>query len=256
MAISNEYLFGKGRVAFQERDVNGAVSELYYIGNCPEFKISGTADRIKHYESESGANALDRNIVKTSELEFSITLENWKNANLALMLWGTETAIATAATQSYFFPSGIVNNDIHAVPNGFNITNAVVKDSAGTPATVTNTKYTLDVDLGTITFLDVAGYTQPFEIEYDRGAATSVPLITTTPPSRFLRFEGQNLGNPGLSYSDKFLVELYICQFDLPTDLSFIGDDFAKFELKGALQADDTRSSNSALGSYGRIVKV
>jgi hypothetical protein len=102
----------------------------------------------------------------------------------------------------------------------------------------------------------VATYTQPFKLEYDRGAYDSVPFFTSQAPTRFLRFEGLNLGNPGAGLSDKFVVELYIVQFDPVTDLSVIGDDFGKFELKGGLQLDDTRVSNSALGGYGRIIKL
>jgi hypothetical protein len=44
--------------------------------------------------------------------------------------------------------------------------------------------------------------------------------------------------------------------FDTPTDFSLIGDDFAKFELKGSLQVDETRKANSELGGYGRITKM
>jgi hypothetical protein len=149
---SNEYLFGKGRVALAERDVNGAVSKILYQGNCPELKISGSADRIEHYESQSGTNLKDRSIVKTSSLEMSLTLESISKENLALMLWGTNVHTNALATQSYFFPSGIVANDIHVVPNGFNITSPVVKDSAGAPVTVPTTKYEIDPSFGTIKF--------------------------------------------------------------------------------------------------------
>jgi hypothetical protein len=253
---TNEYLFGKGKVALAERDSNGGVSKILYTGNCPELKISGSADRIEHYESQTGTNLKDRSIVKTSGLEMSMSLESVGYDVLALLMWGAKADIAVAATQNYTFPSGVANNDIHIVPNGFNMTATSLKDSAGTPATVPTTKYNLDPSFGTIEFLDTATYTQPFKLFYDRGAAKSVPFFTSTAPTRFLRFEGLNLGNPGAGLSEKFLVELYIVQFDPVSDLGVIGDDFGKFELKGGLQLDDTRVSNAALGGYGRIVKL
>lgn len=253
---SNEYLFGKGRVAICERDSNGAVSEAIYTGNCPELKITGTAERLEHYESQTGTNLKDRSIVKTSALEMSMTLESISYDNLALLMWGTKQDLASAAAQSHFFPTGIANGEKHVVPNGFNLSSAVLKDSAGAPATVDAADYDIDESFGVVEFIDVAGYTQPFELEYTRGAAKSVPFFTAQAPTRFLRFEGLNLGNPGAGLSEKFLVELYIVQFEPVTDLSLIGDDFGKFEMKGGLQLDDTRVNNATLGGFGRIIKL
>jgi len=252
----NEYLFGKGKVSLAERDGNGAVSKVLYLGNCPELKISGSADRIEHFESESGTNSRDRSIVKSSALEMSVTLESMSADNLALLLWGGKSTIAAATSESHIFPTGITAGESHVIPNGFNLSNTSLQDSAGSPVTVPTTKYTLNESFGSIQFLDVTGYTQPFELSFDRGAAVSVPFMTQQAPTRFLRFEGLNLGNPGTSASQKFLVELYIVQFDPVADLSLIGDDFGKFELKGALQRDDTRVSNNALGGYGRIIQL
>lgn len=252
----NEYLFGKGKVSLAERDVNGAVSKVLYLGNCPELKISGSSDRVDHFESESGANVRDRSIIKTSQLEMSVTLESVTDDNLALLVWGNKATSAAAAAQSYTFPSGIADDETHIVPNGFNMTSAVLKDSAGSPVTVPTSKYTIDTSFGVIQFLDVASYTQPFKLEFNRGAYASIPFLQTQAPTRFLRFEGLNLGNPGTNLSQKWLVELYIVQFDLASDISLIGDDFGKFELKGALQQDDTRVANTALGGFGRIVKL
>lgn len=254
--MTNEYLYGKGKVSIAERDNNGAVSKVLYVGNCPELKISGSTDRLEHFESESGSNLRDRNIVKTTAMEMSLTLESISSDNLALLVHGAKFTKAAETTQSHFFPTGIVADETHIVPNGFNITNGVLKDSAGSPVTVATSKYVLDADFGTVKFLDVATYTQPFELEYDRGAYEAVPMVTTGAPTRFLRFEGLNLGNPGTGLSQKFLVELYIVQFDLAADISLIGDDFGKFELKGGLQLDDTRSSSSELGGFGRIIKL
>lgn len=252
----NEYLFGKGKVSLAERDGNGAVSKVLYLGNCPELKISGSADRVEHFESESGINSRDRSIVRSSALEMSVTLESMSADNLALLLWGGKSTIAAATSETHIFPTGIAAGESHVIPNGFDLSNTSLKDSAGSPVTVPTIKYTLSESFGSIQFLDVAGYTQPFKLTFDRGAAVSVPFMTHQAPTRFLRFEGLNLGNPGTSVSQKFLVELYIVQFDPVADLSLIGDDFGKFELKGSLQRDDTRVSNDALGGYGRIIQL
>ena len=256
ISVGNEYLFGKGKVMLLERDANGVVSEGLYVGNCPELKFSSSAEKLKHIESMTGTNAQDREIITQLTMEMSVTLESISDDVLALLVWGTKNTIAAATGQSHFFPSGILAGETHIIPNAWNISNAVLKDSAGSPVTVDSADYTLDTDFGTIKFNDVSGYTQPFELEFDKGAAVGVPLLKTTQPARFLRFEGKNLGNPGLSYADTFIVELYNIGFDPPADMGFIGNEFAKFELKGSVNSDDTRSDDNALGAYGRIIKI
>jgi hypothetical protein len=251
-----QYLYGKGRVSIAERDGNGGVSKVLYLGNCPELKISGSAEKLDHYESQSGLNTKDRSIVKTSAMDVSVTLESMTQDNLALLLWGNKRTIASAAAQSHFFPTGIVAGETHIIPNAFNITTPVLKDSTGSPVTVPTTKYEIDPTFGVVKFLDVATYTQPFELEYDNGAAKAVPIFSGSQPARFLRFEGLNIGNPGSNVSQKFLVELYLCTFEPVADLSLIGDDFGKFELKGSLNQDETRLANADLGGYGRIVEL
>lgn len=256
MNVINEYLLGKGKVSLCERDTNGAVSKALYVGNAPDLKISMTSEKVSHNESTSGINTKDREIVTAIGMDFSLTLESITKENIALLTWGTNVAIPSLTAQSHFFPAGIVAGDIHVIPNGFNISVPVVKDSAGSPVTVTDTKYDLDAAFGVIKFLDVATYTQPFELEYTRGAAESIPFFGAKRPTRFIRFEGLNLANPGLNYSEKYLVEIYLGAFEPVADFALLGTEFAKFELKGSALLDETRNSNSALGGFGRMIKL
>lgn len=253
--VQNEYLYGKGKIAVCERGANGEIGAVFYLGNCPELKISSSSDKLTHFESETGRNVQDRQIVKTLSAEFTISLENIARKNLALMWWSTVVENEQAAAVEFDFESGLVATDIRVIENGFNISNLVITDSAISPATVSTTKYNYDADFGVVEFLDVGGFTQPFKATFDQGASESVPMLTDERPARFLRFEGVNLGNPG-ELNDKVLVELYNAAFDTPTDFSLIGDDFGKFELKGSLQVDESRKANSELGGYGRIVKM
>jgi hypothetical protein len=255
MNVASEYLFGKGKVAIAERAANGSISELFYVGNCPELKISGNVDKVDHYESQSGLNTKDRSLVKSAAFEFSMTLESISEDNLALITWGTKQDIAAAAGQNYTFPNPVAADETHVIPNAFNLSNLVLKDSTGTPLTVDTADYEADASFGVVKFIDVSGYVQPIKAQFDQGAAKAVPAFTGERPARFIRFEGLNLGNPGSGFAQKVLVEIYNGAFDLPSDISFIGDDFGKFELKGDINKDDTRAGNSALGGYFRIVK-
>lgn len=255
--ITNEYLLGKGKVSLCERDTNGAVSKALYTGNAPSLKISMTSTKIDHNESTSGRNTKDREVVTAIGMDFSLELESITKENIALLTWGTNVAIASAATQTHAFPDPVVVDEIHVIPNGFNLTATSLKDSTPvTPLVVDVSDYDLDADFGAIKFLDLEAYVQPFVLHYDRGAAESVPFFGADRPIRFIRFEGLNLGNPGLSYSQKYLVEIYLAAFEPVADFDFLGDTFAKFALKGSALLDETRSGNSALGGFGRMIKL
>lgn len=257
MNVTNEYLLGKGKVSLCERDTNGAVSKAIYTGNAPSLKISMTNTKIDHNESTSGLNRKDREIVTAIGMDFSLDLESITKENIALLTWGTNIAIASAATQTHAFPDPVVAGEIHVIPNGFNLTATSLKDSTPTtPLTIDPSHYDLDADFGAIKFIDISTGVQPYILHYDRGTGESVPFFAGSRPVRFIRFEGINLANPGLNYSQKYLVEIYLAAFEPVADFDFLGDTFAKFSLKGSALLDETRNTNSALGGFGRMIKL
>ena len=54
----------------------------------------------------------------------------------------------------------------------------------------------------------------------------------------------------------KVLVELYRVAFDPLKEISFISDEYNKFELEGSLLADTTKPYDAVLGQFGRIVQL
>jgi len=50
------------------------------------------------------------------------------------------------------------------------------------------------------------------------------------------------------------LVEIYRVAFDPLKEISFISDEYNKFELEGSLPADTTKPCDAVLGQFGRIV--
>jgi hypothetical protein len=126
-------------------------------------------------------------------------------------------------------------------------------DSAGTPATLAlGTNYTADPDFGALQFLDTTGFTAPFKASYAFGVATEIGIFTQALPERFLRLEGHQHG-PGQCQG---LVELYRVAFDPLKEISFISDEYNKFELEGSLLADTTKPFDAVLGQFGRIVQI
>jgi hypothetical protein len=68
----------------------------------------------------------------------------------------------------------------------------------------------------------------------------------------FLRLEGINTAQGNA----KVLVELYRVAFDPLKEISFISDEYNKFELEGSLLADTTKPYDAVLGQFGRIVQL
>ena len=133
------------------------------------------------------------------------------------------------------------------------VASLVVTDSAATPATLTaGTHYTADMDFGAVQFLDTTGFTAPFKAAYSYGIATEIGIFTQALPERTLRLEGINTAQGNA----KVLVELYRVAFDPLKEISFISDEYNKFELEGSLLADTTKPYDAVLGQFGRIVQL
>jgi hypothetical protein len=81
---------------------------------------------------------------------------------------------------------------------------------------------------------------------------TEIGIFTQPLPERYLRLEGLNTAQGNA----KVLVELYRVAFDPLKEISFISDDYNKFEMEGSLLADATKPFDAALGQFGRIIQL
>ena len=77
---------------------------------------------------------------------------------------------------------------------------------------------------------------------------TGVPTTQSDPTGHSTKMRG--MGNA------KVLVELYRVAFDPLKEISFISDDYNKFEMEGSLLADSTKPFDAVLGQFGRIVQL
>lgn len=246
------YASFQGRVYLGKRDVSGNPHEVRSPGNVAELKLSLKTDVIEHFESQTGQRALDHRMIKQKSATVMLTIEEFTKENLALALYGNHILTAGSTVTDEPLPNPVTIGDRYfsAHPK---MSALVVKDSAGTPATLTEgTDYTADLDFGALQFLNIAGFTQPFKASYAFGAITEIGIFTQPLPERFLRLEGLNTAQGNA----KVLVELYRVAFDPLKEISFISDEYNKFELEGSLLADSTKPLDATLGQFGRIVQL
>ena len=247
------YASFQGRVYLGKRDPSGLPIEVRSPGNVAELKLSLKTDVLEHYESQSGQRALDHRMVKQKSATVNLTIEEFTKENLALALYGNFVVGTTGTVTDE--PLGGVSPTVGdryflAHPK---VSSLVVVDSAGTPPTLTaGTHYTADTDVGAIQFLDTAGFTASFKASYAFGVATEIGIFTQALPERYLRLEGLNTAQGNA----RVLVELYRVAFDPLKEISFISDEYNKFELEGSLLADSRKPLDVLLGQCGRIVQI
>lgn len=247
------YASFQGRVYLGRRDQNGEPVEIRSPGNVADLKLSLKTEVLEHFESQSGQRSLDHRMIKSKSATITLAIEEFTKDNLALALYGTvQTGNGGTVTDETVGGVTPVVGDRYCLAHP-KVSTLVVKDSAGTPATLTlGTHYTADTDFGAIQFLDVTGLTSPFKASYAYGAVTEIGIFTQPLPERFLRLEGLNTAQGNA----RVLVELYRVAFDPLKELALISNEYNKFELEGSLLADATKPYDAVLGQFGRIVQI
>lgn len=236
---------------YAARVTSGVPAAFRYLGNVPEGGLQFSTDVFSHSESETGQRLEDLRIPRSKSARINLTLEDWSKENLALALYGASSTIASGSVSNEALPTGLVAGDYvrTAKPN---ISALVVTDSAGTSATLTaGTDYEItSATHGTIKFLDVGSYTQPFKLAYSNAEATNVNMFTQAAQELWLRFDGIETVPGG---SNK-LIELYRVVFDPTSDMQLKHQENGRFPLAGSALYDATKAADAVLGQFGRVV--
>lgn len=257
-SLNDNHFSGQGDVLLAKRGSGGAPGAFFMVGNAPKFEIAPTIERRKHKESRSGQRLVDKIQSTTKSATVSMTLEDIRKDNVALLLSGKKVALGSGSYSgsSYdTFPSGLAVGSIVklAKPNASSI---VVKDSAGSPATlVAGTDYrVLDADHGLVEILSLGSYTQPLRAQYSYAATDVVTAFEAEDDDEYyLYFAGTNTeGNP----DQKIGMDVYRVVFDPAALLALINDEQGTFELKGEVLRDAARASDSNFGGFARWVYV
>lgn len=198
-----EYLIATGDVKFALLDpTTGLPLAWTDIGESPLVEWDATVEYADAFSTgKAGPNLQNLHVPIKRTAGLSITATEKLAQNMEQLFHGTRTSeVAGSYAVNEPFPSStIADGDVYVVPGGHvGITALVIKDSAGTPATlVSGTDYSF-TDAGLVTFLDVAGFTQPFKaFSYSYKLSTILKILSKTPPEVAVFFDGNNLAIPG-----------------------------------------------------------
>jgi len=246
------YFSGQGRVYIGQRDSNGNPLAMRWLGNVPELKVSLNVETIEHKESYSGQRLTDLSLIKGKDGEFTCSVEDFSIDNLELTLYGQTSSVTSGSVTNEALPTGASAGGVYLLANQF-VSSVVVKDSAGTPATLTaGTHYKVHTEQGAIELLNVTGFTQPFKADYSYGAAKRLAMFKSGQPEVWLRFDGLNTADS----NKRVIVDLYRVVLNPSKDFSLIGDEVQRFDLTGRVLADVTKSDTGPLGLFGRVIQA
>lgn len=248
------YLLLRGDLDIADRLTNGNPTKLQAMGESPQFEIMVEEQRAENYATSGALNEKDLSVPIVVEVKGALTQKEADGERLSIAVFGTVTEVEGATHTAQAFPSGIADGERHLLPGRpVGVSAVTIVDSAGTPATlVLNSDYSIDLDSGIVTFIDVSGFTQPFKATYTEGDSTHVAVATRVTPEKYLLFRGINLADN----EKPVFAEFYRTRFGPAKKVSLKtpeGKEVAAFEYDLEFLADPTKPRDPVLGRYGRI---
>jgi hypothetical protein len=244
------YLLGRGEASYAERDADGNPGDLQDFGEAPEIEISVDVEYAENFNTKKAISRKDLKVAKSQTAKIRLVLKEHTVSNLALAFFGEVVEHAGGNFAGVAFPSGVVAGETRLVPGNRTKLSAVsIVDSAGSPDTLEEgVDYEVDLVYGTVKFLNVTGFTQPFKITGTEAASKSVALLKKRAQVVYLYLKGINIAGD----EDKpFAAGLYRVQLGPAQKLAAKSDDVAMLEFEGELLSDDEKGDDAALGTYG-----
>ena len=259
MAISNtstpsadNLMLGAGAVYFDRKDISGNKTGERHLGNCSDFTVNTTVEKVEKYSSMQAAKRLYKSVIKQIKAAGKITLDEYDMENLALALLGTTGTItqasATVTAESF---TAYLDRWTKLANRNLSSSGIVVKDAAD--ATVPASNYEVDLLSGRIKILAANTATvvegEACKIAYT-AAAETFPKIVGAAVSKIegmVRFIGDPTSGP------KYEMEAWNCSVQPEAEIGLISDDFKNFVLNLEIMDDSVTHPDDPL--Y-RLIKL
>lgn len=243
---TESYSYGQGEVYLAERLPNGQAGAFRWVGDVSELSVSLSVEEFTHKESYSGQRQEVRKIITGKSGEVSIKFHEMSKENLSLMLLGEANSVESGKVTDEALPKEIKTGDriVLAHQNVSEVKIAGMEE---------NTDFVVDSIFGAVEFLKDKK-SNSATVAYSYGKVEIISILTSNPKDLFLRFEGINLAET----NEWNLVELYKINFNPTESLNLINNENALDALsaKAKVLADTTKTGDSTLGRFGRVVKI
>jgi hypothetical protein len=229
----------------------GAIGAMFDLGNMESVKFGFEANVITDKESKSGNRLVAARLETELNSTFEIVMKEPNMKNIEMMLRAARvTNVGATVTDEINSQSGLVAGD-YIITKFQNISSVSVKDSAGSPATLTvTTDYVVEsTKFGRIRIVNPGSYTQPFKVSYTYASRVVIPLFNSSQKDFFIHMEGINTVD-----STNFLAEFYKTRFSPPSEFNLLQDEFGRYTISGEAQIDPIREPDTNYGRFGRLV--
>ena len=250
------YYYGQGEVDAAEI-VNGVIGPWRWLQDVSAMSVKLQVENVTVKEAWSGEKSTVRKFPIGKDGTVDMTLRSFSPANLALLLHSKVVTKAAGTVTAETLPTDLVAGDIIRLANP-GVSDLVITDSAGTPATLDPQYYALRAAgaFGEVQLLGLPtpAPTQPFKAAYGYAATKQVGMFTAKPPVIALRYKGINLAEGGAPV----IVELYKVSTDPLQELALItdGNSVAGLPMTGGILRDTSRENDGDLGQFGRIIQL
>lgn len=249
-----KYMYGQGKVKLAEILANGSYGPWGWLGDVSALEGSFAESEVSHRESYSGRKAKVRSWMTETELTWSATIHQLNVDGVARFTQGRITEGAQGTVTGEAFPADLVAGDVVTLEHP-GISNLVITDSSGTPATLDPEHYEYDA-YGNVTILSLPSLapTQPFSASYSHAATRQVAMLAGPRKQYALRYEGINLAEN----NQPIILELYKLSPGLLQTLSMItsGNQLAGAPVTFTSLLDTSKPANGPLGQFGRLIEI
>lgn len=247
--------YGQGEVlaARWDGDTPPGANAWMKLWDVGALSLALTRESFTHKESRTGKKMEVREIANGESGTLSATINAINTWNLALLLSSTPQDVAGASVSGIELPTGVAVGDV-ILTDHIGISNLVVTDSAGTPATIADTHFDVAEGYGKIEVKSLPtspAPTQPLKLAYTYAAARAVGILAESNPAKImLRYNGINLAENGAPV----VVDLWKLSVGVLSELALINNDtsVASMPFTAKLLADLTREETE-LGYFGQI---
>jgi hypothetical protein len=248
------YLLLTGEFDIANRNADGSPAALQEMGEAPTCEMTIEEQRAENYATGGTLNEKDLSVTVVVDVKGALTVKEAGGDRLSLAVFGSKSEEAGGPVVAQAFPAGIAEGEKHFLPGRpLGVSALTIVDSAGSPETLEEgTDYTADLDFGTVKFLNVDGFTQPFKASYTKSATENVAIATTVTPEKFFFMRGKNLANE----EKAVVVEMYRTRFGPAKKVTLKTADkkeVSAFEYDLEFLADPTKPRDPVLGRYGRL---
>lgn len=243
---------GQGPAFHSTRNATGDPVAFEWFGNAPEFTLGLATDTLTHKESYTGNRTTDARIITELTATVSITVDDFKEANLELATYGTGSQIAgSSATAEVVWPSTPVVGERYAFKNTGRVSSVTVK-SAG--ASVSTALYSVDAS-GVLVFTSVVGVTGPITADYTYAASRQVGVFKTTAPELYIRLDGLNTAEAtDAGDFERTIVDVYKTRLDPAENFGLINDEFGTMVFNGSALVDTLKAASAGGGQFARFI--